>query len=386
MANERINWEELQSQTFYWLRFPFIVMVVFAHSPGFGVIPDAVNVCDPLSLSSVDYWNLLRMAFTSVLSRMAVPGFFLMSGYLFFYKIQDWNKSVYAKKLKNRFYSILIPYVSWNTICLVTPIVMLSILGLKNPIYSEALDSYWEKVGWIHWIWDGETLTTGTYNWLGIWHHSAFPINFPLWFMRDLMVLCILTPVIYWLIKKVKLYYIIILSLLFLLDIWPNIHGFSSMGMLFFSVGAYLSINKLNMLMIFRKVEIPCYLLTIVLVCVLIPTNFNCTLGIIKLAYCFRILGAVSAFNIASRLLQKKIVTTNKWLSERYFFIYVFHAIYFVIFCTELVFPFSTDRSITYRFVEYMSTPFVKIIICLIVYEVMRKTMPRVLGILLGKR
>ncbi len=46
--------------------------------------------------------------------RIAVPCFFLISGYLFFKKLEDWNLDMWKGKMVRRVHSLLIPYVLWN--------------------------------------------------------------------------------------------------------------------------------------------------------------------------------------------------------------------------------------------------------------------------------
>ena len=121
MAN--MDFWTLQSKTIDWLRFPLIVMVVFIHNPGLGDIPDPVELCGENSLSAIDYLNLLRISFSSVLPRIAVPAFFLISGCLFFARVRAWDNSVYRRKLQKRFATLLIPYVLWNFIHLIFPII-----------------------------------------------------------------------------------------------------------------------------------------------------------------------------------------------------------------------------------------------------------------------
>lgn len=304
---------------FYWLRFPFIVMVVFIHSPGVGKIPDFVDISDISSLSSVDYWNLFRIAFSNVLPRVAVPGFFLISGYLFFYKCSVWNKTTYFYKLKKRFYTLFIPYVLWNVIHLLVPILMFYILGFSNHKYTISAQKYIESVDWIRWIWDFSFINESEENWLGIWHEYTYPINIPLWYVRDLMVVCLLTPVIYWSIKKLKFPFLCILALAHILEIWPNVHGLSSIGLLYFSLGAYFSINKINIIKLFRKVEVPCCVIALIVAIVLIPYNNETKIGVVKLSEIFILAGIVPSFTISSRLVSNRFGTINNYFCNRCF-------------------------------------------------------------------
>ncbi len=87
------------------------------------------------------------------LGQLAVPGFFCMSGYLFFTNIDtgvglECNVDTFRRKLSSRVYSLLIPYVVWNIIYYLIYLALgraeLGILAL----ISAVLDYSWNPVFW----------------------------------------------------------------------------------------------------------------------------------------------------------------------------------------------------------------------------------------------
>ena len=102
--------DELQSKTIAFLRFPLIVGVVLIHCyykelPIGGV---KVPVMDEYPI-----YKLIADLFSQVLARTAVPLFFLISGYLFFYK-SSLSWPMYGSKLRKRAQTLLFPYLFWN--------------------------------------------------------------------------------------------------------------------------------------------------------------------------------------------------------------------------------------------------------------------------------
>ncbi len=83
------------------LRFPLAVMVVFIHS---GNKP------------FVDSGEWIRVMFADVIPAIAVPLFFLISGYLFFRGLERWNWDEWMKKMYRRVHTLLIPYLIWTTL------------------------------------------------------------------------------------------------------------------------------------------------------------------------------------------------------------------------------------------------------------------------------
>lgn len=77
-----MNNENLQSQTINYLRFPLIILVIFIHS--YGTVTIQSNSIEVMSNQSV--FNNVSYLLSMVFARLAVPLFFLISGFLYFYK------------------------------------------------------------------------------------------------------------------------------------------------------------------------------------------------------------------------------------------------------------------------------------------------------------
>lgn len=102
-------------------------------------------------------------------------------------------------------------------------------------------------------------------NILGFHIHNCAPIDGPLWFIRDLLIACLLSPVIYWFIKKIKVGGLLTIALLMILNIWIPFEGFSSTCFFFFSFGAYFSIFNKGFIQLFRMILPLSFIISIVL-------------------------------------------------------------------------------------------------------------------------
>lgn len=93
------------------LKFPLIVLVVFIHIVHENITPVK------LDLSAANLYHLIYNLISQNIGRVAVPCFFLFSGFLFFFKIKDYfTVELYKKQIKNRFKTLFIPYILWNCI------------------------------------------------------------------------------------------------------------------------------------------------------------------------------------------------------------------------------------------------------------------------------
>lgn len=179
----------LQYKVFDWLRFPLIVGVVFIHSFG---APFDISSLDIYHMDDIDYFNIFRVSISHVLTHVCVPVFFLISGYLFFRGLEKWDFAVYTQKLKRRFKTLLVPYLIWNTVS-----ILLSLFFIFHKDGFEGVSDFFNNKNIYQLYWDFHTWNTDRVNWLGLLHPDTSPYCPPLWFLRDLMVVCVFSPLLW---------------------------------------------------------------------------------------------------------------------------------------------------------------------------------------------
>ncbi len=163
------------------LRFPLIVGIVFIHDWFFKV--DA-SFDGPYPV----YGHCVAL-FSHVIFRICVPLFFLFSGFMFFYSVKSFSTKVYLGKLRRRFFSLFIPYLFWNALAYLTLYVLseLHVFNYRFEYHPIAL----------------------------FWSH---PIAWQLWFVRDLMACCVLSPLIYFLVTRCRYFVVLFMGLAWFFD------------------------------------------------------------------------------------------------------------------------------------------------------------------------
>jgi fucose 4-O-acetylase-like acetyltransferase len=205
------------------LRFPLIVGVVFIHTYAEKVHPYGL-----LGVAYTGFWvEFVKSFISSGVAVVAVPLFFLISGYLFF--AGEWSRERYLGKLKRRFHTLLIPFAFWN----------LATLAIDLAIYSNPqTKGYFDKF-FMQGVYS-RSLLKNIGDWLGI--TSNWPVSIQFWFIRDLMVLAVLSPVIHFLLtRKSALPILIALFVLWLPLPDPHFWQESMEASFYFCLGAYLS-------------------------------------------------------------------------------------------------------------------------------------------------
>lgn len=163
-------------------------------------------------------------------------------------------------------------------------------------------------------------------NWLGEPQILTAPFDVPLWFLRDLFIVSLSTPILYYCIKKGKIFFICILFIAYISRILPQIPGLNLDAFMFFCLGAFFSLNNRNVLDFGNRFR-----------CIILPGSVVlCTLSTLfwgreAFVYCcfqsiFCVGGIFALFIVASRFVVVLKIKPKVFLVRSCFFIYALHA------------------------------------------------------------
>ena len=359
----------LLSQTIDYLRFPLTVGVVFAHSYIGHMSIHGVDY----SVSSHSLADFIMIFFSQVFGRITVPLFFFISGYLFFYKT-GFNKQIYKKKLNRRFQSIIIPYLIWNFIG------FLILLTEVHPAFAHLFpgfsDLHIDIITFLSCFWNVQLTTTENIH--------CVPINFPLWYIRDLIVLIFTTPIIYWLVKHKGYIFLSILGIIWFFNL-AEIVGLpkaSHDSLFFFPIGAYLSVNGFDFTDFTKKTKWSPYLFIIVAIADTYTYGRTDTIWIHKLAI---IIGSVAIIHLVAVFLRKKIIKTNRLLSESSFFLYLIHGLFILLYLKILLLVVHPESQITFLFI-YFFVVATTVLFSIFLFYLLKKYLPSIAKLLTGGR
>ena len=358
--------EEILSHTIAFLRFPLIVGVVLIHSKVNDVVIKGVQLMPPDGHWFCDNISYL---FSHIFAAVAVPLFFFISGFLFFYKTEAFSKEVYAKKLKRRVHTLLIPYIFWNlAVALLFFLSEIFFSGLMSGVHKAVHDYTFQDWLWAFWN-------------VGIGGNQ--PINGPLWFLRDLMVVMLFSPLVYWLVKKLKQYAVIVLGICWFTGFWFALSGFSIGALFFFSFGAYFSIHGINFAVkvqsYWRQTGV-LYLLLSLAVLALREYEWCGYLAKINI-----LTGMFFAVSVTAHFIGKGSWRVNKFLSESSFFIYAYHGM-FLSLIIKAVCSALHPQSDAMLLLVYFLSPAIIILAGLGAYYVLKKYLPRTTAFITGGR
>ena len=356
------------------LRFPLILLIVYLHS--YGTSMDNSDL--PLLQSGI--YEIVRTLVSRIITHSAVPTFFFISGFLMFYRVNTFSVNVYKEKIRNRIFSLLIPYVLWNLIALVVWGMRLHNIGLSM---VDIFDQYVNK-GFLSCFWIFGVVGDDNLDILGNISHLTVPANLPLWFLRDLIVVSICSPVVYFVIRRGRGWALSFLAVLFLSGLFQNCPGLSSCCVFFYSFGAWFSITKRDFATFFHRFFQPALWLYVLLLGIMVWRHG--TEAASMLFPLLRLIGMFVFLGFAEWGVRHTSSSLPPVFAEGSFFVFAVHYVIFLSFVDQLVGKvFPTTHEVTHA-LQYLVAPLIKTCLYIAVYYLLKRWMPRATSVLIGKR
>jgi surface polysaccharide O-acyltransferase-like enzyme len=338
-----------------------IILVVFIHSYNEDVKFASDDLTGEPSLSVLFIENF----FSKGIARIAAPFFFAISGFLF-YQHYDFTLSVVVEKFKKRFKSLLIPYLFW------------SVSGL---FFIWCL----QLIPWTRVFFTRELIANYSFSRV-LFTIFVDPVPYQLWFVRDLILLVIFSPLIWYLTKSIRGVWLLILMLL-----W-NVSGktfefFSNEALLFFTIGCALALDETEL--INRKLsKISCYSLLVSWLWIVLLTTYIITFdedvfGLNILSNLGILLGILSTWFLYDHIDHGQL-TKYSFLFGSTFFIFAFHEPLLTILKKGMF--FLLGRTNLTSILIYVVAPVVAIVVSMVLSLVLKRYTPRFYSFATGGR
>ena len=305
--------------------------------------------------------HVLNQIMSETFGRVAVPFFFLQSGYwMFRYDIFEAKSGVLKRKMKKKVVSLGIPYLVWNTLGLLVFLIVTRLPGMPFRIY------------------DGQVVNL---TWDNILQGVLFSkFYFPFWFMKNLIVLTAVSPVLVRFLRNRYMAYASIIILFILSVQGINVPLCQTNSVLLFMVGGVLSVyhreyweNPSE-----NHFETAVYMIVFLILAVIkwMEIPFAHTI--------FSVLSPILFWKICDLLGQIRVFDREPlWFCKQSFFIYSAH-----IFPVEALSSIlsKVNRSMTWASFSYMVTPLIVLALLYVAAEILVRRFPKVYGLLCGNR
>lgn len=332
------------------LSFVLISMVVLLHAQIINLSPKGISV-------------FVQRLFSGEITRIAVSFFFIISGFLFSYNIDDNNFcKLFYGKIKKRVYSLLIPYLLWSVICLATVTLMqllnISTIGAVKPISTYGITDFYDEI-------------------------IAKPkIAYQLWFIRDLFIVSVISPIIYYCLRYFK--ELVIIAVVAVWFNWWHIGFLSITSITFFTIGMYLAMYRKDWVYYRFKSKLwwllPITWLGFCIVMVYIDYDSLLILFIDKL---LGILSLWVAYDLLGEYKRQKILSIEALSFS--FIVYLIHEPLLTL-CKQIYIHIVGVDGIAISLLFYFTCPIVIITLCIFIGRSLKTYFPNIYQMLTGGR
>lgn len=294
--------------------------------------------------------------------RIAVPFFFFRSGLFFFFNTTEYT-AIFNKIIK-RFKTLAIPYFLWASIGL-----LFLFFASKIPLIQSFIirDLPWRSIS---------SLTNYIF---------LDPINYQLWFLRDLLICVLISPVIFLAIRFLSWIPSLIVLALYLK--YPLIFPFfySSFSLFFFVAGATLAIKRSSLLEFSpRLVSFTALIVVFLLLSVYNAMSKSYSVPhVYWLNQLLPILGVVCFWFLIRRFSSLFSFISTEVISLS-FFIYLLHEP-FLTFIKKVFIALSLSHGF-YMFAIYMIVPLFTLTVCITIGLFLKKNARLLYSLLVGSR
>ena len=303
--------------------------------------------------------NVFLQCFLSELTALAIPSFFFISGLLFFHNLQSFTDIL--AKWKRRLKSLLLPFFCWNVIVLVILVLMsLNTICRKQLVttYSFALDLRWIMA-----------------------RLSIKPIVGQFWYIRTLMLFCLLAPICLLFFRNIIASIVVIFVLRFY---WSPVDCgvLSSEGMFWFFLGGFVGYRGWQSMLF--KLQPAWWGMFLVVSANILLSIFHCKWNFIS--WEVRIILSVYLLMQCSSFLVNcpKISNMICFLGKHAFFIYALHAI--LLSLPELVLAKMLPHTPWNSFLCYWGCVAAAMVVSVGFSCLLRRFVPRMAALLNGYR
>ncbi|SFC69659.1 Acyltransferase family protein [Flexibacter flexilis DSM 6793] len=336
-----------------------IVFVIFIHNNIFFINLGTGTVV----LDIPPYVSHIKYLVSDIIARIAVPLFFLISGYLLYLKENTFFQ-ILTKKTK----TIAVPYLVWTSLA-----ILLFALG-QHLTFTKAFFANPQNNITNFDILDYIDAVVGRFT-----VRSPYPLVYQFWFLRDLILLNFSAIIFKKIIDKFPIAFLFLAIFFWIVDY--NLYLYSAESMLFFVLGYY--IHKYNLTT--DKIDSIQYFDILLLYAITICIELFCPQYRQIIHKINIIIGAVLAIKLSLVfVLKERIFNVLSQLSAYAFFVYAMHEPLLTV-LRKISIKIMPTYGI-YVLIQYFMVAFVCIAICLVVGVVLRKSVPKLYEFLSGGR
>lgn len=322
-----------------------MIMVVFIHSSA---------VVTHVGIVEAEWFEGVKYLVSGVVSCCAVPIFFLISGILLFRKEYSWKRNI-VKKLK----SLMLPYIIVNLFW-----ILIFLLAYQIDIFQQ----FFFNPDWIVEDWNIKQWINAMIG------YPDYPMVYPLWFLRDLFILNILSKLIKAVIDKFPKIIFMILLFFWIINFDTHIFFLQYQALFFFCIGYYFIKYDIELIDLMKFN----YWLILILYLFFIVVEFLTNNIYVHQAQI--LVGIIFWIYVSDKLKNSSLLSISKYT----FSIFIFHEWSLTI-LKKILLKLIPLNDVS-GFLIYLTAPLAVIFLIIVISKMMERYLPRVYSFLIGFR
>lgn len=343
------------------LRFLLIVFVVFIHAN--------LKADDALDYYHLDFVQPAWIAWfkdfvCGTLGGAAVPLFFLFSAYLQFSKCNP-----YPALLKKRSRTLLLPYIAWTLITIALYAAAQS-MPQTAPFFQNEINIVrnWNALGWLK-----------AFSYHNLDATLKTPLVYQFWFLRELMIFIVISPVLQFLCRKMPGTMIAAVSAAFVCGI-PVFITVSPTALVFYVAGYFFAEKNVSFFAVADTVRLREYAVLIALLeAVRVGLNINVSVAqvVISCLFFLKVSGCI--------VRRQRLFLLTERLAGLSFFVYAVHTPFLGTAVNKLSWKFILLHGFG-CLVQFLVAAFLTLALSLAAGIVLKKLCPPLFSVLNGGR
>ena len=346
IANEKMN--------YFWKKRDFVyyalsILIFMIHISSF-----AQYTMQEGTMSLIN--DKMAFFFKESITRFAVPLFFILSGATFF---RDYTNKKYISKIKSRFFTLIIPFLVWNTIWMIFDIIcsytFISSFFTGRKIFTLTAGNVFKSIFLAEW-------------------------NIPFWFLFYLIIFVFISPIIDFVIRN-KYAGIASVAIMSIISIF-EIGSLKYDAIAFYLLGAFLGKHYFDF--VTRKTSIKSGMLSIIFLTVyivaknLFPQSEYFAKPFVKII--IFMLASYSFWSVVDLFMDK---IAHRPVYTRSFSVFVLHSNISSIICKVFYLIFPKNEYLA--FPNFIVTIILTLIIINVICYIAERYVPRIYALLMGR-
>jgi hypothetical protein len=240
-------------------------------------------------------------------------------------------------------------------------------------LHKHITDFRWQDFLWI--FWDISQIT-------GLADDQRACLVGAFWFLQCLFVLFLLSLIIYYIIRYLRHFTLLIIGVLYFTDFIPEMPGIQCNAIVYYMLGAYLSIIGIDFISILKRIPVQVHLV-LMIVAVLISYLFNDNDTIYNITDLFL---QAAVFAITAYMIENHHWHESKYLVSSVFFVFAVHRLFSASLMTVSTYLVPSIGNNIILYLYYVLMVILTLIASLAVYQFSLRFLPSVTNVLNGRR